>query len=84
MEWRSKKLVKRIIQGITDLIGHSVNALRRQNDPRIILRDAYGLSEGVSNTIARHLEEHTLDSFQVPDPNRLLVEQIVSVECLPT
>jgi ATP-dependent Lhr-like helicase len=36
------------------------------------------LSEGVSNTIARHLEEHTLDSFQVPDPNRLIVEQIVS------
>ena len=38
----------------------------------------YGLSEGVANTIARHLEEHTLDSFQVPDPNRLIVEQIVS------
>ena len=63
---------------LLDLIGHSVNALRRQNDPRVILRDAYGLSEGVSNTIARHLEEHTLDSFQVPDPNRLIVEQIVS------
>ena len=46
--------------------------------PRIILRDVYGLSEGVANTIARHLEEHTLDSFQVPDPNRLIVEQIVS------
>ena len=71
---RSRELSKALL----DLIGHSVNALRRQNDPRIILRDAYGLSEGVSNTIARHLEEHTLDSFQVPDPNRLLVEQIVS------
>ena len=65
-----------------DLIGHSVNALRRQNDPRVILRDVYGLGESVSNTIARHLEEHTLDSFQVPDPNRLIVEQIVSGGCL--
>ena len=63
---------------LLDLIGNSVNALRRQMDPRKILRDAYGLSEGVSNTIARHLEEHTLDSFQVPDPNRLIVEQIIS------
>ncbi|MCH2647834.1 MAG: DEAD/DEAH box helicase, partial [Candidatus Poseidoniaceae archaeon] len=71
---RSRELSKALL----DLIGHSVNALRRQNDPRVILRDVYGLGEGVSNTIARHLEEHTLDSFQVPDPNRLIVEQIVS------
>ena len=71
---RSRELSKALL----DLIGHSVNTLRRQNDPRVILRDVYGLSEGVANTIARHLEEHTLDSFQVPDPNRLIVEQIVS------
>ena len=71
---RSRELSKALL----DLIGHSVNALRRQNDPRVILRDVYGLGEGVANTIARHLEEHTLDSFQVPDPNRLIVEQIVS------
>ena len=71
---RSRELSRALL----DLIGHSTNALRRQNDPRVILRDAYGLSEGVSNTIARHLEEHTLDSFQVPDSNRLIVEQIVS------
>ena len=71
---RSRELSKALL----DLIGHTVNTLRRQNDPRVVLRDAYGLGEGVSNTIARHLEEHTLDSFQVPDPNRLIVEQIVS------
>ena len=63
---------------LLDLIGHTVTALRRNLDPRAILRDAYGLGEAVSNTIARHLEEHTLDSFQVPDKNRLIVEQIVS------
>ena len=71
---RSRELSKALL----DLIGHSVNSLRRKNDPRVILRDVYGLGEGVANTIARHLEEHTLDSFQVPDPNRLIVEQIVS------
>tara|TARA_B100000683_G_scaffold77492_2_gene76661 strand:- start:3441 stop:8726 length:5286 start_codon:yes stop_codon:yes gene_type:complete len=71
---RSRELSRALL----DLIGNSVNALRREADPRLILRDAYGLSEIVSNTIARHLEEHTLDSFQVPDPNRLIIEEIVS------
>lgn len=71
---RSRELSKALL----DLLGHSINALRRQQDPRVLLQDAYGLGQGVSNTIARHLEEHTLDSFQVPDPNRLIVEQIVS------
>jgi ATP-dependent helicase Lhr and Lhr-like helicase len=60
------------------LLGHCATALRRQMDPRKVLRDAYGLSESVSNTIARHLEEHNIDTFQVPDPNRILVEQILS------
>ena len=60
------------------LLGHCATALRRQMDPRKILRDAYGLSEGVSNAIARHLEEHNRDTFQVPDPNRIMVEQILS------
>ena len=36
-------------------------------DPRMILSDAYGLSPVVANSIARHLEEHSIDSFQVPD-----------------
>jgi len=63
---------------LLDLLGNCVTALRRQMDPRLILRDAYGLGAEVANTIARHLEEHTLDSFQVPDPNRLIVEQIIS------
>ncbi len=71
---RSRELSRALL----DLIGHTVNALRKQFDPRVILRDVYGLGEGVANTIARHLEEHTLDSFQIPDPNRLIIEEVVS------
>ena len=52
-------------------------SLRREEDPRLVLREAYGLSNSVSNAIARHLEEHTIDSFQVPEPNRILIEQII-------
>ena len=36
------------------------------------------MSNQVSNAIARHLEEHSIESFQVPDPSRMLVEQIIS------
>ena len=71
---RSRELSKALL----DLIGHTVNALRKQFDPLLILKDVYGLSEGVANTIARHLQEHTLDSFQVPDPNRIIIEEVVS------
>jgi ATP-dependent Lhr-like helicase len=65
-------------EALLNLIGNCANALRRKMDPRPLLKNAYGLSEIVANTISRHLEEHTLDSFQVPEPNRLIVEQIVS------
>ena len=71
---RSRELSKSLLQ----LIHHCIVALRRQNDPRLVLRDAYGLSNEVSNAIARHLEEHSLDSFQVPDTERILVEQVIS------
>jgi len=71
---RSRELSKALL----DLIGHCIISLRKEVDPRIILRDAYGLSNDVSNAIARHLEQHSLESFQVPDPTRILVEQIIS------
>ena len=71
---RSRELSK----SLQDLIGHCMVALRREIDPRLLLRDVYGLSNDVANAIARHLEEHSLDSFQVPDPQRILVEQVIS------
>ncbi len=69
---------RELSQALLDLVGHCIVALRRENDPRILLRDVYGLSNEVSNAIARHLEEHSLDSFQVPDSNRILVEQVIT------
>ena len=71
---RSRELSKALL----DLIGHCIVALRREQDPRILLRDAYGLSKEVASAIARHLEEHSIDSFQVPDPDRILVEQVIT------
>ena len=56
----------------------------KEQDPRVVLRDAYGLSTSVSNAIARHLEEHTIDTFQVPEPNRILIEQIIGTDTLHT
>ena len=71
---RSRELSKSLL----DLIGHCSLALRREQDPRVLLQDAYGLGSDVANAIARHLEEHSIDSFQVPDPNKILVEQVIS------
>ena len=62
---------------LLSLIRHCMISLRREQDPRVMLTEAYGLSKPVSNAIARHLEEHTIDSFQVPEPNRILIEQII-------
>lgn len=69
---------RELSSALLDLIGHCIVSLRREEDPRILLRDAYGLSNDVANAIARHLEEHSFDSFQVPDPNRILVEQVLT------
>ena len=69
---------RELSNALLDLIGHCIVSLRREEDPRTVLRDAYGLSNDVANAIARHLEEHSLDSFQVPDPNRILVEQVLT------
>ena len=69
---------RELSQALLELIGHCIVALRRERDPRVLLRDVYGLSNDVSNAIARHLEEHSLDSFQVPDSQRILVEQVIS------
>ncbi len=74
-EARSRSRV--LSKALLDLIGHCIVALRREQDPRILLRDAYGLSKEVASAIARHLEEHSIDSFQVPDPDRILVEQVI-------
>ena len=69
---------RELSQAILNLVGYCMLALRREQDPRLLLHDVYGLSNEVCNAIARHLEEHSLDSFQVPDSQRILVEQVIT------
>jgi ATP-dependent Lhr-like helicase len=69
---------KELSSALLDLLENCLVTLRRQQDPRKILREVYGLSAEVANSMSRHLEEHCIDSFQVPDHDKILVEQIVS------
>ncbi len=52
-------------------------ALRRQRDPRRLLMEGYGLSRKISESVARFMEQHVAESFEVPGPNRIMMEQIV-------
>ncbi len=70
---RSKELSSHLL----DLIHNCIVCLRKDDDPKDVLTKVYGLSEQVSTAIARYLREHIIDTFQVPEPNRLLVEQII-------
>ncbi len=70
---RSKELSSHLL----DLIHNCIVCLRKDDDPKEVLTKVYGLSEQVSTAIARYLREHIIDTFQVPEPNRLLVEQII-------
>ena len=63
---------------VLDLLHASVTAIRRKRDPRLLLTNAYGLSRPVSEALARFLEEHTIETFQVPSRDRILFEQITT------
>lgn len=52
-------------------------ALRRQRDPRRLLMEGYGLSRKIAESVARFMEQHVAESFEVPGPNRIMMEQIV-------
>ncbi len=52
-------------------------ALRRQRDPRRLLKEGYGLSSPVSESVARFMEQHVAETFEVPGPNRIMMEQIM-------
>ena len=69
---------RELSSALLDLTGNCITAIRRELDSRSFLQEAYGMSEDVAITISRHIEEHSADSFQVPDPTRILVEQIIS------
>ena len=69
---------RELSQAVLNLLNASVTAIRRGRDPRVLLSGAYGLSDPVTEALARFLEEHTIDSIQVPSPDKILIEQIMN------
>ena len=63
---------------VLNLLNASVTTIRRGRDPRTLLSSAYGLSQPVTDSLARYLEEHTIDTFQVPSPDKILIEQMTN------
>ena len=69
---------RELSEAVLSLLNASVTAIRRGRDPRLLLSGAYGLSQPVAESLARFLEEHTIDSIQVPTKDRILFEQVVN------
>ena len=69
---------RELSQAVLNLLNSTVTAIRRGKDPRLLLSGAYGLSGPVTESLARFLEEHTIDSIQVPSPDKILFEQIMN------
>jgi ATP-dependent Lhr-like helicase len=74
MASRSRELSAAVL----DLLNATVTAIRRGRDPRLLLSGAYALSKPVAESLARFLEEHTVDSIQVPSHDRIMFEQIIT------
>ena len=69
---------RELSQAVLKLLNATVTTIRRGRDPRLLLSGAYGLSQPVTESLARFLEEHTIDSIQVPSPDKILIEQIMN------
>ena len=69
---------RELSQAVLNLLNATVTTIRRGRDPRLLLSGAYGLSQPVTESLARFLEEHTIDSIQVPSPDKILIEQIMN------
>ncbi len=74
----AKSRTRELSQAVLNLLNATVTTIRRGRDPRLLLSGAYGLSPPVTESLARFLEEHTIDSFQVPSPDKILIEQIMN------
>jgi len=69
---------RELSEAVLNLLNATVTAIRRGRDPRLLLTGAYALSDPVAESLARFLEEHTIDSIQVPTLDRILFEQIIN------
>tara|TARA_B110000438_G_scaffold27802_1_gene26740 strand:- start:2099 stop:7435 length:5337 start_codon:yes stop_codon:yes gene_type:complete len=74
----AKSRTRELSLAVLKLLNVTVTTIRRGRDPRLLLSGAYGLSQPVAESLARFLEEHTIDSIQVPSPDKILIEQIVN------
>ncbi|MDP6889325.1 MAG: DEAD/DEAH box helicase [Candidatus Thalassarchaeaceae archaeon] len=69
---------RELSQSVLNLLNASILAIRRGRDPRVLLSEAYGLSKPVTESLARYLEEHAVESIQVPSPDKIMIEQIMN------
>ena len=69
---------RELSQSVLRLLNASITAIRRGRDPRLLLSNAYGLSQPVAESLARFLEEHAVESIQVPSPDKIMIEQIMN------
>ena len=74
----AKSRTRELSQAVLNLLNATVTAIRRGKDPRKLLSGAYNLSDPVTESLARFLEEHTIDSIQVPSPDKIMIEQIMN------
>ena len=68
---------RELSQHLLDLQHNCIVTIRMGNDIDDLLTRVYGLSAPVAKAITRFFDEHTIDSFQAPSAQRLLVEQIL-------
>jgi len=61
---------------VLDLLGATMLSLRRQRDPRVLLKEGYGMSSPIAEAVARFMEQHVAESFEVPAQNRIMMEEI--------
>jgi len=66
---------RELSESILDVLQTVATIVRRGGDPRLLFTEVYGLSKPVSNSLARFLEEHLDETFQVPSEERIIIEQ---------
>ena len=74
---------RELSDAVLEVLDQVARMVRIQKDPRQVFEQIYKLSPSVSNSLAEFLEEHLRETFLVPTPNRILIEEVES-QGLPT
>ena len=67
---------RELSDAVLEVLDQVARVVRIQKDPRQVFEQIYRLSPSVSNSLAEFLEEHLRETFLVPTPHRILVEEI--------